>query len=414
MTNQKSKTFQMIFVFLLAFLAGWMFTKSPGTTDVDIWRSWAKNASEYGLVDGFQANHADYPPLASAILLGGYRLFDQMGLTLFEAIKLTILVFLILTTTLFGAWTRDPVLVLIFYASLLLNSVALGYIDIFFAPSLVLALWMLKEKRWGWFSVFYAVSCLTKWQPILIAPFIAVYILGIQHPREWRSIDLKRIVLAVFPGLVIFGLILILYQPLPVWQAFQVSLSHEYLSGNALNFNWIITHFLRVFRPEMFGGLIDSIANLIITTDPSITAIPRGLFYLTYLATLIAFFLREKRFDTLLAFAICGFFAYYTFNPGVHENHLFLVMVLTAALLLIKPSSWRICLALILINNINLFLFYGIDGTIHFPRPAFGADIALLLSITNVAFFLYVFISTLFSKDRSQESQGFAHTESLA
>jgi hypothetical protein len=395
MEKSISKNSQIFFLFVLALLAGLIFTQSPGTTDVEIWRSWTKNADELGLVGGFRANHADYPPLASVILLAGYRLFDRAGFTLFETIKLTILVFLLLTTFLFWLWTRDHYLTLVLYASLLLNSVALGYIDIFFAPSLVLALWMLKERRWGWFSVFYAITCLTKWQPVLIAPFIALYILGIQHPREWRQIQIKRFLLVILPGAAILGLILFLYKPEYVWLAFKASLSHEYLSGNALNFNWILTHFIRVFRPEAFGGLNHSLADLIITSDAQYTMIPRVLFYLTYLATLIVFFLREKSFKNLLIFSICGFFAYYTFNTGVHENHLFLVMLLVGGLMWVAQDSWRVGLIFILINNINLFLFYGIDGNIHFPRPVFGADIALLLAIFNLAFFLYVFGSSL-------------------
>jgi hypothetical protein len=411
MKNSKTKTIQLIFLIGIALLIGLIFTESPGTTDVDIWRSWSKNAHELGLIGGFRANHADYPPLASAILLAGYHVFDQAGFTLFQTIKLTILVFLLLSAFLFWLWTRNPILSLALYAALLLNSVALGYIDIFFAPSLILALWMLKEHRWGWFSLFYALSCLTKWQPILIAPMIALYILGIQRPNQWRELSIPRLLLALLPGAAILGLILYLYKPDYIWLAFKASLSHEYLSGNALNFNWIITHFLRVFRPDEFGGLNNYLADLITTTDPRYTLIPRVLFYLSYLATLIVFFLRKKTFQNLLLFSICGFFAYYTFNTGVHENHLFLVILLVGALLWVAPETWRSCLVLILINNINLFLFYGIDGNIHFPRPVFGADIALILAVFNLFFFLYVFASTLI---RPTQEDGVDHPASLA
>jgi hypothetical protein len=395
MRISKNKTLQMIFLGVIALLAGLIFLESPGTTDVNIWRSWTTNASDLGLVGGFRANRADYPPIASAILLAGYRTFHPAGFTQFETIKLTILVFLLATALIFWIWTRNLIWTLVLYASLLMNSAALGYIDIFFAPSLVLALWMLKERRWGWFSVFYALSCLTKWQPVLIAPFIALYILNIQHPREWRQISLKNILLAILPAAVILGYILFQYKPEYIWLAFKASLSHEYLSGNALNFNWIQTHLIRVFQPEAFGGLNNSLAELITTTDQRYTLLPRVLFYLTYLATLITFFLRKKTFKNLLVFSICGFFAYYTFNTGVHENHLFLVMLLVGALLWVAPNTWRTGLVLILINNINLFVFYGIEGEIHFSRPVIGADMAVLLAVFNLAFFLFYFANTL-------------------
>ena len=46
---------------------------------------------------------------------------------------------------------------------------------------------------------------------------------------------------------------------------------------------------------------------------------------------------------------------------------------------------------LMIISNINLFLFYGVDGTLHFPRTVGGLDMALPLATFNVLFFFYFF-----------------------
>jgi hypothetical protein len=312
-----------------------------------------------------------------------------------EVIKLVILFFLLLTMLVFWLWVRNIHLTLLLFAALLLNSMGLAYIDIFFAPGLVLALWMLKERRWGWFSLFYGITCLIKWQPVLIAPFIALYILGVDHPRQWREIEPKRLLLSILPAGAVLGLVVFIFHPTPVWQAFQASLSHQYLSGNALNFNWILTHFLRVFSPDRFGGLVDGTAGYIMTDDPAISLAPRLLFILSYLAVWVVFFFRAKTFRNLLLYSIVGFFAYFTFNTGVHENHLFLLMVLIVALVWVDRSFQMVSLVLILINNINLFLFYGVDGNLHFPRPVIGVDIALLLAIFNLAFFLYLFLKMI-------------------
>jgi hypothetical protein len=52
--------------------------------------------------------------------------------------------------------------------------------------------------------------------------------------------------------------------------------------------------------------------------------------------------------------------------------------------------------AVALLANINLILFYGFDGTgYHFSRVLFGADLALVLSIVAVVFFLAVFVDAL-------------------
>ena len=66
---------------------------------------------------------------------------------------------------------------------------ALGYSDIYFAPALILSLWMLKEGRWLWFSLSFAVGALIKWQPMIIAPFCLLYILGIHDIRKLSQVD---------------------------------------------------------------------------------------------------------------------------------------------------------------------------------------------------------------------------------
>ncbi len=383
---------QLVFILLLVLLVGLGFLRSQGTTDMDIWRTWTKNAIAQGPVEGFRANQADYPPLSTLILFGAYRLFGSPAAGLVAAIKLAILCFLLLTTFVFWLWTRDLPLTLLLYASTLLNSLGLAYIDIFFAPALVLALWMLKDRRWGWFGLFYALACLTKWQPLLIAPFLALYILGVGHPRRWREIEWKPILFSFLPAAGVTVAALAIYQPGPMWQAFRASLSHPYLSGNALNINWILTHVLHILRPEEFGGLTEGLAGYILTGDPAITTLPRVLFYLTYLATWVLFLLREKTFRNLLLYAIAGFFAYYTFNTGVHENHLFLLLFLAAALVWLDRSFQWVALLLGLINNANLFFFYGVDGGLHFQRPLIlGGDLAVWLAVFNVAFFGYLF-----------------------
>ena len=110
----------------------------------------------------------------------------------------------------------------------------------------------------------------------------------------------------------------------------------------------------------------------------------------TYLLLLALFFRCEKTFTNLLIFSVLGYLCYFTFNTGVHENHLFLVTIL-AVVLYWREESWRAnAVILLLMANINLFLFYGVDGDLHFPRRFAGVDIALPLAILNVLFFIYL------------------------
>ena len=45
--------------------------------------------------------------------------------------------------------------------------------------------------------------------------------------------------------------------------------------------------------------------------------------------------------------------------------------------------------------NINLLLFYGVDGDLHFPRLFAGVGIALPLAVLNVLFFIYLYGAVL-------------------
>ncbi len=175
------KFVQATLVVILGLLVTLSLVPSPGTGDVDTWQRWAHNADVLGIASGFKANRGDYPPYTSVILLGAVRSSRLLGVGTFGAVKFSIFLFLLLTSFVFWWGTRDFWITVILHLSLLLNSVALGYIDIFFAPSLILSIWAIKERKLILFTIFYSIACLTKWQPIILAPFIGVYILDIKH-----------------------------------------------------------------------------------------------------------------------------------------------------------------------------------------------------------------------------------------
>jgi hypothetical protein len=391
----------VLFLLLIALLAGLAFSHSPGTTDVGIWQRWLNNAMVHGLVRGYAANQADYPPLAHTILFAAGQVFQPLQVSTFLSIKYSILFFLLLTSFLFWLWTRDIQLSLLLYFALLLNSVGLGYIDIYFAPGLVWSLWLLKERRWAWFSLVFALTCLTKWQPLIIAPFMVVYLLGVEDIRQWRQLDGKKILLQlILPAAGVTALAALVFGPQPLWLAFRASLGHPYLSGNALNLNWVITHFLHVLAPNQYGALQNGLSGYIMTDSLSLTILPRLLFGISYLLALGLFFRREKTFANLLIFSTLGFLCYYTLNTGVHENHLFLVGVLAVAIFWLRKDWRATALMLLLMNDLNLFLFYGLDGELHFPRLFAGVDIALPLAALNVVFFIYLYYTVMFSAPR--------------
>jgi hypothetical protein len=189
-----------------------------------------------------------------------------------------------------------------------------------------------------------------------------------------------------------------------VQAAFRAATSHAYLSGYALNFCWVITHWVRAVRPEAFGGLTNGQADLIMTKDAAYTLLPKVLFFASYVGACLIAFVRPKTFENLLRFGLLGYLAYFTFNTGVHENHLFLAVILALLLYWQEQMSAATTLSVTLLSNANLFLFYGLDGT-GYPhsRLVLGVDLALVLSIGATALFLALFVKSLISQELHRE-----------
>ena len=390
-----------IFVIALLILVTIFFLLAPGTDDVLFWKNWASNANTYGLASGFSKNNDMYPPLSTLILAVSAKMAKLVNFDFGGAVRLAVLGFTLLTSIVFWLWTKDFYLTILLHLSLLLGSVAFKSIDIFFAPFLLISFWGLKEKRMILFSIFYTLAFLVKWQPLIIAPMIALYILDIQSFSEFKKVNFKHIVLKVLlPAILVLFLVWSVFGFGEVYLAFKKALNNVYLSGNALNFNWIVTHFLHVMVPGVFGGLIDGQATYIINA-PTLYSLPsRIIFYLVYLVTLFAFIKVEKSYQNLVLFSLVGYLAYFTFNTGVHESHLFLPTLMTVILFWLNKRHVFIMIIIMIMYHVNLLLFYGIDGRgLTFNRAINGRiDIALLFGIFNVGFFIFIWSETVFRK----------------
>jgi hypothetical protein len=315
------------------------------------------------------------------------------------SVKLPILVFLLLTTFTIYLWTRSFWLAALSHLSLLLGTVALGYLDAFFAPPLILALWALEQRRLGLFAFSYTIACLIKWQPVIIAPFIAIHLWGLLYGRGGRQISPGRMAVSLLlPAALVIVPTVFFFTQGPIWRSIVNATSHTFLSGNALNFNWILTHWLHVSQPGQFGGLVDGQATFIRTSATNIVLVPRLLFAGAFATATFAHMRREKTFEQFVRWSLFGYWSYFMLNTGVHENHLFLAVLLSIVLFSLKPGYGPLMLLLIVASNLNLLLFYGVTGVdplVH--RVVLGVDCALVLSILNVAAFTRTFIGNVAS-----------------
>jgi hypothetical protein len=209
---------------------------------------------------------------------------------------------------------------------------------------------------------------------------------------QWKATLTVLLRDVVLPAGVMVGTMALVFGE-RILQSIEVAVGHTGLTGNALNYNWLTTYFLRLTQPDRFGaiggwtGAMDySAVTEWTSADWPIVGIPRLLFALVYLSALLVFLRRSNSFENLLRFTIVGYLGYCIFNIGVHENHLFLAPLLAFILCWVNRRDFYTTLILALMANINLFLFYGITGGgISYDRQI-GMDISVPLALFNVVF----------------------------
>lgn len=377
-----------IFLIVLVVLLTLLPLHSGGTGDVAIWQGWIEAIERDGFITGYIPV---YPPLTWTILLGVSYAYHALNIEMLLAIKWALVFFLFLTSGIFLLWTRNLLLTVFFHISLILSSVALGYLDIWVAPALLLSLWALKERKIFLCTLFFTIAWLVKWQPLIIAPFIMAYIVrptGIKQWKETVKIVLRDVLLPA--GLLVGLMVLLFGQGLLI--SLQDGMGHTGLTGNALNYNWLVTFFLSSTQPDRFGALANGIVNYIGITewepgDWPLVLIPRVLFGLFYVSGLVFMLRKAATFENFIRFVIVGYMAYCTFNIGVHENHFFMAGLLAVVLYWLSSRELYSALVIVLIANINLFLFYGLNGSYPYDR-IIGMDISVPLALFNVIFFI--------------------------
>jgi hypothetical protein len=173
---------------------------------------------------------------------------------------------------------------------------------------------------------------------------------------------------------------------------------HNFISGYALNFGWLHTWALHLWAPEKYGSLQNGEIDLIQSRDALLLLPEKVLFYLSYAAILIAFALQKKTFKQLIVYTMLGYLAYFLFNTGVHENHLFPIACLASILVFIDSGQLVRAINLSIAANINLFLFFGVFGQ-RINRVIAGVDMTLWFALANIGLFAGLLLHTLRSDD---------------
>lgn len=391
------------------FLLSLFLFRAAGNTDVLIWQKWMAIVHDEGLVQGYATIVAnfpkiiveapawvngggEYPPLAYAILYSIRVTGDRLGLPPQLAIKLTLLVFHWATVLLVLVASRRLFLSAAFSAAVMLGSVALGYLDILFAPALIGAYWALAGRRHLLAVAFFLLSSMIKWQSLVLLPFVAIYLFDVTSIVAVKATIRQPLFRQAFAlGAVTVLVLAVLFGSTPALALFY-AMNHTFLSGLAMNLPWLEGYGLKVLFHPTFTAWTEMTAPI----PPRLVMLAAKLqFWVAFIITFIWALRSERTLRNCLLFSILGTMTYCTLNTGVHENHWFLPLFVAFSLLLHERTETNklICLLLAVMANVNVFFFYGLTGEPIQP-PVLGMDLSIPFAILCVtvwlAFALYV------------------------
>lgn len=385
--------FGQILLLVLALSAATLYLYSPGTGDMLTQQSWLNGANDIGL-RSFYLSWIDYPPGALTSFFIADLIFPGGS---FLAIKFLILLSLLSTALLIGLWSRDinsaTITIFVFF----LGSMGLGYIDIVFAPFLVAALWALSKRNGILFGTFFALACFIKWQPLILLPFAVIYILGSENlvPLKQRFIQLFQIAISIS---LISAIAMAMFTQAAVSESFTRAFNLPYFTGNALNFDWILTW--------INNGATGPISWTYLNEVPSWMPLISKIIMWSLLSLVIVMFLFSKRlFTDFLVSAMAGYFIYSAWNINVHENHMFVPALLAVCLLWAYPRFKYEALIVIALFEINMIGLYGTTGSQQIGlRLLKGIDLTLPIA-------LIFCVSSIYTAYRVAEIQkiGFTH-----
>ena len=274
----------------------------------------------------------------------------------------------------------------------MLDSVALGYLDVFMVPWLLGGFWALRAglPLLGFSLVLVAAAF--KWQPLAILPFVVIQALGITGIAGILAALRSRLTWQIAAvGLLAVALLAQVFGAWP-FIGLRHALSHPYLSANAMNLPWLLVFVFRLLlEPDFTIGSAMSYA-----TPPALDFLVmpvKLLFWSSFAVVVLRALQAEKTVRNCLLLSILGFVTYFMLNAGAHENHLFVPVVLALVLAAMEPSPGHRLIALLLaaMLNLNIFFFYGITGT-PLRRPVQGIDLSLPLAVVFILGWAVLFV----------------------
>lgn len=357
---------------VISIITALAFFQSKGTVDIGIRMGWVDNMQNLGWHLGYENSRVDYPPLGLIILYYVAKVAKYTVLDYSQSWHLMILVSMFFTSMVTYILTKKYSLSVGVFLLFLLASISLGYTDIVFAPFLLLSLYFANKKNYLLTGIFYFVSVFIKWQPFILLPIYLIYVADIKKLKfKITNTQIVNILMFGLGFLVVF---------LPQYYIFgeeilislkRASMDHHALSANALNLGRVI-YDMHLNIPVIY-----------------LEKFLRYSFYSVYILLLFKFVYTKRNFYKLILFLFYVGLSYFILNVGVHENHLFLAVLMAPILFYLNVKNLYLLVYWGLAFNLNLLFFYGVTGSWHFDGPFINFAITAT-SYTNLIYYIYL------------------------
>ena len=360
------------------------FARSPGTSDV-LWDvRWIRDLDPFGPFEGYGRIAQNYPPLSVFTMWLSLHLGAALGGSEQISFKAPLAAFSIAAYVVVLLRTRSPGLALLLFLLVSPFGLLHGYYDVVYLPFLLLALYAADQERWATAGVALAIAGLIKWQPTILAPVFVIATL-----RSTKS--LGQAARAALPALLLVAAVAAAFNPIAVFAAFRQAATDPYLGGQGANAGWIASYIMEALNIGTLRLQPDGAAAAVMrTTDTPVTgtamAALRGLFYLFFVATIGIYAAGRPTRRAFMTTALTAGLAQFTWNTGVHENHLFVPMVVAFVAWNTQALDSFLFLATTALAVINVLIFYGFGGGLDFSR-VFGIDATICLAAADLLLF---------------------------
>jgi hypothetical protein len=351
---------------------------------------WIDEMRALGPIEAFRqpGGFDQYPPLS---VFGAFLIHTIFGLSQIASWKISGAISLVVASEITYYFTNSKKLAAIPVGILGIPTLWWGYADVHVAPFLLASLYLFLRSRFALSGFFFALSCLFKWQPIIFLPAIFLFMLTKRELGILARLSVGPLVVAASVVLV-YGW----YNPLKsIW----LSALNHYFSAWGPNLYWIVSWVLSIKFPDSLNNLgiwgggpspDGSFSSLRGDPKTGIFLIAKIVFYVGLLAYVITFSWKSRYSKlNVLRIAVASGIIYWQLSPGVHTNHLFLLVPVS---LVLFSYSRMILVHFICIYGLilsSLFIRLGLNGT------GLGVE-AFTSSTANVAVWLS-FLSVLLS-----------------